>query len=310
MTDATLPLSDVRPVRTVRVPSSLLAPGKGQYNCSMIDWKGRLLFVYRVGMERSKIHICELDWNNYVPKSAGHVLRLEHALSTHGHEDPRIFVWKGELHVSYSGLRLKRRSMRSRDMIAQVSILVARLDDSLKVVDIWLPEFADVRPVEKNWIFFEHEGELFSIYSIAPHSILHHVNKKAYLHSQTTTNHEWIGGHLRGGTQPLLINNKKWSFFHGALDLPNKTRIYSMGTYEFEPMPPFAVTRMSNAPMFLANPDECPPKFRNSVVFPCGMVRKNDMLVVSSGIHDKWCEITEWRIDDVDRVMTTLPVTG
>jgi hypothetical protein len=81
-----------------RIDPSQLLPAEHQFNCStMIQFGGKLLMAYRLHWANARIVLAELDNDMNVVKNHRLHLRLGQA-----QEDPRLFVFRGELYVSYS----------------------------------------------------------------------------------------------------------------------------------------------------------------------------------------------------------------
>src|SRR5690606_34380981 len=87
--------------------------------------------------------------------------QLRHPRANYGREDPRLFVFRGRLHIAYIGVQGTGQGVATHQMYA-------RLTDDLRVEEVFHPEYAFRREWEKNWQFFEWENELFAVYSIAP----------------------------------------------------------------------------------------------------------------------------------------------
>lgn len=278
------------PHRRVRLPSGRLVVGtEGEsFNCSLLRHRGRLLLAYRTGWAGADVHVAELSGPDYTPGPST-TLGLVHHKASWGREDPRLFVFRGRLHVAFIGVEGPQ---------GPTSQLYARLRDDLSVERVFYPHYAGRREWEKNWGFFEHNEELYAVYSIAPHKILHVSGDKAYPFTERRTNFLWTGGELRGGAPPCLVGDEFVSWFHGAKQVGGRRR-YNVGVYTFQAWPPFRPRQMTPDPLLWADPIDCPPNVWADVVFPSGAELEGDTWVVSSGIHDRWCEIHEWSDGDV-----------
>lgn len=260
------------------------------FNASIVRWRGQLLMAYRVSRGGSEIHLARLDDNLGIGEIQH--LPLKHAQAGWGREDPRLFVHAGKLHVSYHGVLGTQ---------GPTSVLYARLSDDLEVERIFYPAFAERRPWEKNWTFFEWSGELFAVYTVRPHVVMHVVNDRAETFSRVPWAPHWTGGEMRGGASPVLIGEEFWCWFHGSVDPPRptpwgpaKARAYNVGVYCFEAKPPFRPTRYTPEPVTWAQPKTRPADFWCDCIFPGGAVLDGERWRVAVGEHDSWCSILEY----------------
>jgi predicted GH43/DUF377 family glycosyl hydrolase len=156
--------------------------------------------------------------------------------------------------------------------------------------------------MEKNWTFFEYEGELHAIYSIRPHRVLKIQGTEAVEHSLTPGCPPWVGGHWRGGAAPCKIGEEYWCFCHGKID--SNPFVYSIGLYCFEARPPFRVTRYTPEPLFWADGKDIPPELNWArVVFCNGAILENGIWKCSAGIHDCHSDIFEFSHEEVERLL-------
>ncbi|MBE2240333.1 MAG: hypothetical protein IAE81_21280, partial [Caldilineaceae bacterium] len=84
------------------------------------------------------------------------------------------------------------------------------------------------QPCEKNWLLFEHDGELFAIYQVDPHIILR-VDLAGvgpvrcwpvFRTDWDTTVYTRRYGVLRGGTPPVRVGQHYISIFHSRTHAP------------------------------------------------------------------------------------------
>ncbi len=284
------------PLRTTRVHGLVASEKDDGFNASILRYQGRLLLAYRSGWEGSQILVAELSEDFQPTRSVPLVIR--HQLSRSGREDPRLFVHRGKLHVAFVGFVAAG---------GKTHMLYARLTDGLEVEHVYAPEYAGrVWPKEKNWSFFEWSGELFAVYSIAPHVVLHVRGDHAYPFAETAVKLPWGGGHLRGGASPVLVGGEFWHWFHGAQDSAGFRR-YSVGVVAFEARPPFRPTRISPAPLLWANDSTVPAEQpHKSITFPCGSVLEGGVWTISAGTHDAWVDVHEWPHAEVERSMVNV----
>lgn len=289
----------ISPVEIVKIDSSKLTPHKYHCNCSIFRFRDQLMLAYRVGWAGTHLSVCELDEKTLQPVGESKHMWPHHERCQHGREDPRLFVHNRQLHVFFHGVEVVGGKTVCHPMIS-------RLDNSLQVEHTWCVDYPGRAEWEKNWGPFVWEGELFSVYSINPHVVLHHVGGQAYPFATTERHLPWTGGVLRGGAPPIRVGNEYWSVFHGALNKGLWT--YNVGVYAFEARPPFAITRITPDPILWPDsseplPDELKGK---SVVFPCGAIREGADWLISYGHHDVDCRIARFRHADIERALRPL----
>ncbi len=261
-------------------------PGR-RFNASILRHEDGYLFAYRHGWEDCQIYLGRLD-AELNPVGEPWPLDLSHPVeATLGREDPRVFLYQRQIHVSFTGF--KGHDRRGR---LQTSVLYARLGPDLRVAEVHYPHYPGrAVPMEKNWAFFEHDGGLCCVYSIRPHRVLRVEGDRAELAHESLGKIPWWGGEPHGGTPPVRVGDEFWHFFHdrtGAHD----PHYYRMGVYAFEARPPFRVTRCSPEPILVADraTNRGPERNYIAVLFPAGAVREENGWLVSAGVHDRWTE--------------------
>ena len=163
-----------------RFPSSELIPAQWlhkeavndfhPYNPAMIRFRGRLLMAYRLdsgrgGPQYRRIAICELDaqWR-VLP---GSVVPFSDTITLGGdrHYDPRFLVYGDRLFIHYNNNMLTRPN---QIYLVEVDADTLVAKGPARPLVLQGPR----QEIEKNWMFFDHEGELLAVYSVAPHVIL------------------------------------------------------------------------------------------------------------------------------------------
>lgn len=288
-------IDDNRLIRIYPGPDGRNLKVSNWLNGSFHAYKGQVYFAYRMEMrpfcKTMKLGLCLLD-NELQPNYHTNVLLNLHS-NLRGHaknfhvEDPRLFTYKDELYLSYTdGYQMGQ----------------AKIDpQTLQATESFYIDLPRVGRTEKNWTFFEHDGNLYSVYDIASHTIFK-MNGPHYEKVYSTPfEHSWQWGELRGGTSPMLIGDRYLSFFHSASPITHKNaqgRCYYMGAYTFEAKPPFRVLSISKEPIMSGELcDDSIPRLSNKifVVFPCGVLKLQDSYLVSYGWNDfqvRYCEVT------------------
>lgn len=284
-----------------RIDGSKLVPGPAdaRFNSSIIRYAGKLLLAYRTGWAGAKIHVAELS-EDFTPGRSATLAPLNHPSAEHGQEDPRLFVYRGRLHVSYTGV-----TVASGQTITNV--LYARLSDRYEVEEVFAPHYSGRRVWEKNWACFDWQGMLLAVYSISPHVILHIQGNQAYPFAETANPFPWSGGELRGGAPPVLIRDQWYCFFHGREGGYAHGR-YNVGCLTFENRPPFRVTALSPEPILKADPATKPAdqSWEPAVVFPAGAILERGQWLVSMGVHDRFTDVATFDADEIERVLGNL----
>lgn len=276
------------------------------FNCSFIEYRGRNYLAYRAEAKpfcvNIRLGLCLLD-EFYQPVKESNVLLELHAElhAPHGKvyaknyhvEDPRLFIHNNDLYLSYTdGYQMAQAKINP---------------DTLQAVESFYIEKPDKQRTEKNWIFFSHEGDLYSVYNTSPHEIFKMNGPKWERAYSTEWKTSWKYGVIRGGTSPVLIGDRYVSFFHSALGVKHRGiegRQYFMGAYTFESKPPFRPLSITKEPIIVGEwVDDNIPRLSNAifVVFPSGAIRKDNGWLVSFGYNDYRCryvEITDTELEN------------
>ena len=271
--------------------------GGKRFNSSLISFKDGFLIAFRTGWCGSEIYLARLD--SSFRALACHKLELFHShAANYGREDPRLFWFRGRLHVAFIGVVGPKE-------ILYTNQLYARLNEDLQVEAIFVPQYPARNYWEKNWQFFEYQDELYASYSIAPHRVLRVRDNNAELVYSSPTRGEWSGGELRGGSAPVLVDDEWWCFFHSRVEVHGH-RIYNTGVLTFENRPPFQILRLTPHPILAADPATKPPDQYASVVFAGGAALVGDTWIVSHGIHDRWTELHSFSRHELEKQMVQI----
>jgi len=308
--DTAYPITGLAPIHTRRLalPDSA---AQHSFNGSLLRWRDRWLCAYRLGprcvMSVLDEHFGVVDTRLIESAPGRGILHSRCALRQ---EDPRLFIHDGRLHMAFVGVDAREGDAGIDGIGAHV--MYCELDqDTFRPLQTYYPHYPGRSIWEKNWGFFSHGGQLYAVYNIKPHVILRIDGDEARVAYTTETPHAWTGGHLRGGAPPVHMGDCYYHWFHGRMGV-GLDAIYSTGVYTFASEPPFAVQRMTRAPIQWARPDS---RMREtaSVVFVAGAHYDpdSDRWLTSQGIHDDHVTVSEWDAQSVyDRLETprmTLP---
>lgn len=261
-------------------------PGK-RLNAGLMVHEGGYLFCWRDGWAGSNLWLCRLD-AAFRPVGPATKLELHHPDAAYGREDPQLFIHAGAVHVAFVGVVRTPAGLR-------ISVLYARLNPDLTVAAVYSPKSPGVDPArwEKNWQWFERDGQLYAVYSIDPHRVLRIDGDRAEWAYETVAPLRWKGGELRGGATPVLVGDEYWCFFHDKTPGRTGRDLYRVGLYTFDAKPPFAIRRYTPRPVLTADPITQPKIEPNycEVIFPRGAVRVGADWVLSCGAHDRFVEL-------------------
>lgn len=297
----------VCPERSVIEPSQVIRLSLGShddkrlipFNPSICRYEGQWLLAYRVGWGGGSIRLAVLNEQFEVVKSTP--LTLAHERCSYAQEDPRLFVLDGSLCMSFAGVWFDGPTQR-------IDVLLMVFNDDLSAGEIHYPHYQNRTVVEKNWVFFEHERELFCSYQSHPRHEVLKVQISASLAYSTPTSIPWFGGFVRGGSSPIQHRGSYYHFFHGYRRA-GSTHVYSVGVLRFENRPPFRVTHLSPIPVYSADQKQSPGGehlSNKAIVYPCGAAFCDRKWVVSYGHHDSFCEIAFFGEDEIEGAL--LPV--
>lgn len=279
-----------------RVDAAKLLPADFTYNNSVIRFHNRLFMAYRLHWVDSRIGLAELD-ERFTPINNW---RLPLTMGV-AQEDPRLWIHRGELHVSYSALQ-------RRNGVASTDVCYARLKESpagWQVDREYAPAYAARDHWEKNWGFFEHAGDLYAVYWISPrHQVLRIDGDHAELVADVPCDlrkHGFIGG----GAAPVLHGSEYYSFYHRRVGQRPDVH-YTLDLYTFEARTPFRPLRHIPVPLLRPGMDDRPRPDVPLAVFPCGAFVDRGRWLVSFGYYDHWCELAAWPVDHIEASLEAL----
>jgi hypothetical protein len=241
--------------------------------------------------------LAELD-DNYVPKWNTQLRFPRHPRNL-AQEDPRLFVYKDELHVAYTAVEYKT------ELIANVGY--ARLREEAPgawvVASDYLPEFKQRQKWEKNWGFFESQGQLWAVYDAENHTVLSINGNRAevaFSYGGPTIPRANYGA-IRGGASPQFFRGNFYSFVH----FKREPKSYALGLYTFDSQPPFEPVSYIPYPLLVANKEHCTNEHANEVVYPSGAAMVEWRWVISYGAYDKDSRLVAFDVNEVKRGLVT-----
>jgi hypothetical protein len=208
-------------------------------------------------------------------------------------EDPKLFWLRDELYISwvestYPAFPFKSVVKYGRVVNGEIKAqILPKLPDN------------DMTTMQKNYVFFECLGDLYCIYRRYPMQRVYQLEGQDVVRAYDCPGLRWYFGEPRGGSPPKLKGDKMISFFHSSLDNEQMgpRRRYYMGAVLMEKNPPFQPLEMSMEPILCGSEvDDIPPQewsqckhHKGQVVFPGGVIAREDHWLVSVGVNDCEC---------------------
>lgn len=229
-------------------------------------------------------------------QSLCHSKWTKHSPEAQGLEDPRLFTFQKELWV-YSHFRGDiNTNTNTNQMCAHIPVIF-KVSEPNKLIKLTMD---NMMAIEKNWMPFEYNGQLYFEYSITPHIIIHcdlktGVCTKAY---ETDYKKAFFEKHFGGGAPPkLFLYNGHYfylGFGHTRENEPKTTRKNFF--YVFRADPPFDIILLGDEFDVLD-----PPK---DIEFGSGLlIRNNKQVIISAGIEDCYGIIKDY---DLETILKTL----
>ena len=205
------------------------------------------------------------------------------------YEDPRMFVFRGELYVSYSrwGNEEIDDFNDPRSIIQIAFTHVKRLATTFELGKTYVPPYGkNMEPgkIEKNWGFFEYQKELHCLYGVNPLTIFKYdmaLNTCRIVRTEKQSSTICI----RGGTPPIYVNGSFVCFIHCSDYLVYMVKLGASDKV-------FKIKEISDFPILSSISKLRKGKEQmnqNGILFPCGSVfdPNKKHYIVSMGYKDK-----------------------
>lgn len=204
---------------TVMIPSVWQAQTERArvFNPAILSIAGQWVFAYRVVFtpDDHRIAICRLD--SQLRVQPGSVCALSDVIVDAGTllQDPRLIEHQGRLWLYYDHYR---PGQPNRMVLVELDL--ATLQPKGAVRPLLLT--GSRQRTEKSWLLFVHADELYAVYRMVPHVILHlDLSLPDAVLCRPVHRVTWEDGgyaqrygELRGGTPPVQIGDYYYSFFH------------------------------------------------------------------------------------------------
>jgi len=217
---------------------------------------------------------------------------------TNGIEDPKLFIYKNEQWVVANIIGSNRQPN-----VCKNAICIFKLNNASNTFRILnVPSNVNPAQTQKNWSFFENNGDLLCEYSILPHVILKVDTNLGITTELYRTGRDGLDvtnyKSLRGGSNSIrtIINNKEYYLNVGHIT-SGYPHDYKQFFYIFQPNPPFEILEISE-PFKL--------DFKARIQFAAGISEYKDNIYVTYGISDCQNRIS---IFSKQKIMSLLPKT-
>ncbi len=283
----------------------IVIPGFPQaYNPSLLPFKEGYLLSFRVRYYNAstflqKICSVRTSFLGLVPldrqfKVCGqpHLLQIrsyEDRVSS-SMQDGRLFQMGDKILLFFNDYGATRHRSSFAQYVVELVEQQGKLQPKERAKQLRYPNMTSI---EKNWIPFVAQGQLYLIYSTEPHLILEPDLTTGLCQSvaDTTADTPWKWGIIRGGTPAQQIEEGLLTFFHSSQELPAASffgtkvgRNYAMGAYLFEPSYPFTIRKMTPQP--IGSVEDYTKNNRRKVVFPSGVAVDGNHIHVVWGKND------------------------
>jgi predicted GH43/DUF377 family glycosyl hydrolase len=278
-------------------PASLFPWG---YNPTITNFQNGYLMAYRSHRHndlRTNLAVAKLDAQCNVKTNDW--VEAEDTLS---YEDPRFFWFQGQLWLSY----IQSRWPQSLDCTVKVGQLALikgryRIVNSHVIELPWAP-----KAMEKNWVLWEQDGQLYCIYEQHPEQVVLKIEDFKATEVFRSKGVEWNWGAARGGTPPLALDGHLVRLFHSRTDpdYPPQTWRYHMGACTMDAKPPFTIRKVSKEPIATASTQNereiarC-AHYKAKIVFPAGWAVREEGWIASVGVNDHSCQLITMKAEDL-----------
>jgi len=300
------------------------------YNNAILEHQGERVMAYRVISPtwRRRIALCRIDgaWD-IVPGSA--VPFSDHlTFADSGTVDPAYHDWVADGRLFTAGGRLYLHFNGGTNAAPNKIYLVEVDATSLLPVGPAREVVRDGgrRRLEKNWMFFEHDGDVYAVYSFSPLVILRvDFSDPAFVRCTPVFKHEWdaffyeeIYGELRGGATPVRRAGRLYFVAHSCFraDVKSSSPVptdlcYVAPVIVLKAVPPFEPIWCSPRPILQASDREMAlPVARIlddrciEAVFPCGAIADGEDLIISYGLNSNQSVLRRMAFRDLDAALS------
>lgn len=289
-------------------------PGVDYFNCAITKigdkkWLITRRSIHHKGQLFGMNDLVAFELRGMTPLR-GFKIGMEKRFTGEQWEDPRVLVNDGRVWVSCCDFVWQKGKWTGAHQI--ISEVNERWHTTRRYDPVYGGNGANLgqnKTHEKNWLFFFQGETPHLIYKASPHEVvalnpdfspIKMPDRWPMGYKTEWDSSVWKYGEIRGGTNPVLIGDEYYTFFHSSTPWMKPKRQYHMGCYTFESKPPFAVKRITVEPLLSGSHKDVWAKGKPLVVFPCGAIFEHNNFIVSLGVNDlvsAWIEIPKRDID-------------
>lgn len=283
------------------------------FNPTFYIYKNKVRFITRTVIEGSR-HLVSSCINIDEVTTQKAVLEMQDIkylkIQADWPADPRYFMYNLKRYITFNSGHFERPN---KIYIQEISDDCALVGKPIEV------KFNRRREIEKNWSFFEEEGQLYTVYSIYPFKVLSvDVN---FLESVAIcfehVSYTWdVGsyqkkyGELRGGCSPIKYGESYYFVVQSNLLILGKS-IYTANLIQFDKSS-FEPQRIGRKPIFLMTFRQIfmkPLRMLNKRVFTCiyptgAQITDDNNLLISFGINDFRASIRRYKLESIFSLLT------
>lgn len=201
-------------------------------------------------------------------------------------EDPRIFVYQGQLQIWAMAGRFSPPPTSIRQVILT-------LNSNFEISDHVFPAFGRNEELgyEKNWCPIV--GTALFVYKTDLEHIV--IDLKSNI-AHKSKGLSWPYGAFHGGTQVISLDDRYLMILHSSLEVPNlmmkhsnlAARQYFVGAYTFEKLPPYRILQYTPEPIFAGSFQDMVLPGSPASIFVSGamILEGSDILFLTMHIND------------------------
>lgn len=274
------------------------------YNPSLIRHNGKLLISYRVhdrGDWRTNLFIGEFD--DALCCTRVSPVNVPDGFKENSQEDCRLWEHKGQLWMSWTCSLYPADAFRSIVCYGQLTA-----HDTHYKVSAIIPQHGqnDFSAIEKNWPFFSHKNQLWSLYLTDERAqTFLQLDGGRVVEKANGKRLPWGWGMLHGGCIVRRPDGRLLHFFSSRKGgVQSGGQRYHLGCVELSGEPPFDQLRISKRPILVGEEGyNLEPKtnkrFKPSVVFTCGAIQEGSEIWLAYGWNDCQCRIAKLGEEDL-----------
>lgn len=267
---------------------------------------------------RNSIWACKLE--NGLKPLGGPVLQFLESKNEEQFEDPRGVFWNGQTWIGcvnftwfdtghWTGAHQMIGVFKDNggtDITEETWTPIARRDPPVGTNS---DKAGDTQGKHnKNLLWWFREDRLHCLYKSDPWMVVEFGSKWTEQIEHVGEGVKWKYGLVRGGTPPVLVGDKYFTFFHSSLPWRGRYRRYFMGALAFESKPPFQPILWTQEPLLIGSQNDPWTQRKPLVVFPCGALMEDGKWTVTLGVNDlrsAWIQIPH---DELLKSLNPIPV--